>query len=129
MTGRDDADDARRPRAGAEVDPRLSDPRVMAWMDANVGELRKYIAGPRLERASLVMGFLIGLAIHVGGYLLKSSVRTEPVGLIADLLYSLGFALWTGVVVVTFVEVIPDAKRRQIRDTLDAYEVAVGTKH
>jgi zinc transporter ZupT len=68
---------------------------------------------------------VIGLAAHAGGYLLKSSATTEPLGLVADLLYALGYALWTGVVVVVvFVQVFPEAKRRQFKQVLDAYEAA-----
>jgi hypothetical protein len=33
---------------------------------------------------------VIGLAAHVGGFLLKTSVTTEPWLLVADLLYALG---------------------------------------
>ncbi len=40
----------------------------------------------------------------------------------ADLLYALGYALWTGVVVAVFVQVVPEVKRRQIKRVLDAYE-------
>jgi hypothetical protein len=43
---------------------------------------------------------------------------------VADLLYALGYALWTGVVVVVFVQVFPEAKRRQLKGALDAYEAA-----
>jgi hypothetical protein len=67
---------------------------------------------------------VVGLAAHVAGYLLKSSVTTEPLGLVADLLYALGYALWTGVVVVVFVQVFPEVKRRQYKQALDAYEAA-----
>ena len=42
--------------------------------------------------------------------------------MLADLLYAMGFALWTGVVVVVFVQVIPEVKRRQIKRALEAYE-------
>ena len=42
----------------------------------------------------------------------------------ADLLYALGFALWTGVVVVVFVQLVPEVKRRQFKQALDAYEAA-----
>jgi hypothetical protein len=66
---------------------------------------------------------VVGLATHAGGYLLKSSATTEPLGLVADLLYALGYALWTGVVVVVFVQVFPEAKRRQFKQ-VDAYEAA-----
>jgi hypothetical protein len=51
---------------------------------------------------------------------------TEPLLLVADLLYQLGQALWTGVVVVVFVQIWPEAKRRQYKQALDAYEGAVG---
>ena len=43
----------------------------------------------------------------------------------ADLLYALGWALWTGVVVVVFVEIVPQAKRRQIKRAIDAYEALI----
>ena len=91
-------------------------------MEANLTELRRSVSDQRILRASLVIGFVLGLAAHIGGYLLKSSAKTEPLGLIADLLYALGFALWTGVVVALFVQVLPEAKRRQIKRVLDAYD-------
>jgi hypothetical protein len=43
---------------------------------------------------------------------------------VVDLVYALGYALWTGVVVVLFVQVVPEAKRRQIFQALDAYDAA-----
>jgi hypothetical protein len=45
---------------------------------------------------------------------------------VADLLYALGWALWTGVIVVIFVQIWPEAKRRQYKQALDAYEAALG---
>ena len=71
-------------------------------------------------------GVVVGLAAHVGGFLLKTSATGEPLLLVADLLYALGFSLWTGVVVVVFVQIWPEAKRRQYKQALDAYEAAVG---
>jgi hypothetical protein len=106
----------------------LDDPGVRAWMGKHLPELRRSAYGQRLLYQSLGIAFVIGLAAHVGGYLLKSSVTTELLGLVADLLYSLGFALWTGVVVVVFAEVIPEVKRRQIKRTLDAYEATLREK-
>jgi hypothetical protein len=44
---------------------------------------------------------------------------------VADLLYALGYALWTGVVVAVFVQVIPDVKRRQFQQAVAAYEAKV----
>jgi hypothetical protein len=37
-------------------------------------------------------------------------------------------ALWTGVVVVVFVHIFPEGKRRQIQQALDAYEAAQADK-
>ena len=38
------------------------------------------------------------------------------------MVYTFGFALWTGAVVVVLVEIIPEVKRRQIQRSLEAYE-------
>ena len=106
----------------------MRDPGVQAWMEKHLPELRRSVYGQRLLYQSLGLGFVLGLAAHVGGYLLRSSATTEPFGLVADLLYTLGLALWTGVVVVVFVQVVPEVKRRQIRRTLDAYEATLREK-
>jgi len=74
----------------------------------------------------LGVAFVVGLAAHVSGFLLKTSATTEPLLLVADLLYALGWSLWTGVVVVLFVQIWPEAKKRQYKKALDAYEAAAG---
>jgi hypothetical protein len=48
--------------------------------------------------------------------------------LIGDLLYTFGWALWTAAVVVVFVQVIPQVKRRQVKGALEAYEAALREK-
>jgi hypothetical protein len=58
---------------------------------------------------------VVGLAAHVGGFLLKSWETTEPLSVLADLLYTLGWALWTGVVVVVFIQLYLETKRRQYK--------------
>jgi hypothetical protein len=95
---------------------------VLDWVGDNLTQVRRSVYEQRLLHWSLGVGFALGLAVHVGGYTLRSSVTTEPLGLVADLLYALGYALWTGVVVVLFVQVFPEAKRRQFKQVLDAYE-------
>ena len=97
---------------------------ALAWVGENLTQVRQSVYEQRLLHRSLWIGFVVGLATYVGGYLLKSSVTTEPLELVADLLYSLGYALWTGVVVVVFVQIYPEAKRRQFKQALDAYEAA-----
>jgi hypothetical protein len=106
---------------GIDVD----NPGALAWMEAHLPEVRQQASGQRPQYWILGIGVVVGLAAHVGGYLLRSSVTTEPFGLLADLLYALGFALWTGVVLVFFVQTWPEAKRRQLKRWLDAYEAAV----
>jgi hypothetical protein len=72
----------------------------------------------------LGVGFVVGLVAHVVGFLLKESATTEPLLLVADLLYAFGWALWTSVIVVFFVQIWPEAKRRQLKRWLDAYDAA-----
>ena len=100
----------------------FTDERALEWMEEHLLELKQFVSGPRILYQSLIVGFVVGLAAHIGGYVLLSSVPSEPLGLLADLLHALGWSLWTGVVVAVFVEVIPEAKRRQIRRALAAYE-------
>jgi hypothetical protein len=97
---------------------------TLAWVGEHLPQVRRSVYEQRLLHWSLGIGFVVGLAAHVGGYLLKASVTTELLGLVADLLYALGFALWTGVVVVVFVQVFPEVKRRQFKQMLDGYEAA-----
>jgi hypothetical protein len=97
---------------------------LLAWVGENLPQVRRSVYQQRLLYWSLGIGLVVGLAAHVGGYLLRSSVTTEPLLLVADLLYALGFALWTGVVVVGFVQIFPEAKRRQLKGALEAYEAA-----
>ena len=100
----------------------FTDESTVEWMDEHLSELKQSVSGPRLLYQSLVVGFVVGLAAHIGGYMLSSSLPGEPLGLLANLLLALGWSLWTGVVVAVFVEVIPDVKRRQIKQAVEAYE-------
>jgi hypothetical protein len=97
---------------------------LLAWVGENLSQVRQSAYGERILHWSLGVGFGIGLASYVAGYVLKSSVTTEPLGFLGDLLYTFGWALWTGVVVVLFLQIVPEAKRRQFKQALDAYEEA-----
>src|SRR5262245_8171854 len=100
----------------------------LTWVREHMAQLRESISGQRIALQSLGIGFVLGLAAYIGGYALKASTTTEPLKLVADLLYALGFALWTGVIVALFVEIIPRAKQRQIKRALDAYEATLRNK-
>ena len=99
---------------------------TLAWVGENLTLVRRSASGERVPYWILAIGFVVGLAAHVGGFLLKTSVTSEPWLLVADLIYALGWALWTGVILVMFVEIWPEAKKRQYKRALDAYQAAVG---
>ena len=109
---------------GAKGVPHTFTDEEMAWIGEHLTELRRSVSEQRILYTSLGIGFVVGLAAHAGGYLLKSSAPTELIGLLADLLYALGWALWTSVVVVVFAQIVPEAKRGQIKRALDIYEAA-----
>jgi hypothetical protein len=100
----------------------------LAWMAAHVKDLRRTVSEKRILRWTLAIGFVAGLVVHVGGYLLRASAAAEPLALVADLLYALGYALWTGVVVAVLVQIFPEWKQRQLETYLRAYEEAVRPK-
>jgi hypothetical protein len=79
-------------------------------VDEHLTLVRQTAAGQRPIYWILGTGFVVGLAAHIGGFLLKTSTTTEPLALVADLLYALGRALWTSVIVVPFVQIWPEAK-------------------
>ena len=101
---------------------------MLTWVGEHLPEVRRTAVGQRPVYWILGLGFVVGMAAYVGGYALRSSVTTEPLRFMGDLLYTLGWALWTGVVVVVFVQIFPEAKRRQIMRGLDAYEAALRDK-
>jgi hypothetical protein len=114
--------------SGAKGAPHPFTDAELAWMGEHLTEMRRSAYGQRLLYQSLGVAFVVGLALQVSGYLLRPSSPTEPLGLVADLLYALGWALWTGVVVVVFTQVVPEVKRRQFKRWLDAYEATLREK-
>jgi len=132
MTGERGATGARRPLADESAQGQdalgleeLERAAMLAWVSENLTLVRRSASGQRILYWSLGICFVVGLAAHSGGFLLRSSATTEPLMLVVDLLYALGWALWTGVVLVVFLEVYPEAKKRQYKRALDAYEAAV----
>jgi hypothetical protein len=133
MTGEPEAEGASYPSTderSQEQDVLGLEKRDRDYLLAYVGEhlalVRQTASGQRPMYWILGIGFVVGLAAHAGGFLLKTSVTTEPLALVADLLYALGWALWTSVIVVFFIQIWPEAKKRQYKQALDAYEAAAG---
>ena len=125
MTGEPGAKDASPVPADEEFGPWLHDPNVLAWAEEHLPSLRRSVTQRRSLRWSLVIGFVMGLVAHGGGFLLKTWETKEPLALMADLLYTLGWALWTGVVVVFFFQVVPEARTNQIKRAVEAFETAL----
>jgi hypothetical protein len=105
-----------------DVPSLFTDENALAWMEAHLTELRHSAAGQHYLYWSLGISFVVGLIAHMGGYALLLKAPGGLLGLLADLLHALGWSLWTGVVVAMFVQVIPEAKRQQIRRVLDEYD-------
>jgi hypothetical protein len=97
---------------------------LVDWVGEHLTYVRRTAFGQRPLYWILGISLVVGLAADVGGYLIRTSTTAEPLGLVGDLLYTFGWALWTGVVVVVFLQIIPEAKRRQYKRALDAYEAA-----
>jgi len=133
MTGEPEAKGAPRPSTdertqgqdGLGLGERERD-YLLDYVGEHLTLVRQTASGQRPMYWILVMGFVVGLAAHVGGFLLKTSTTTEPLSLVADLLYALGWSLWTGAILVVFVQLWPEAKKRQYQQALDAYEAAAG---
>ena len=130
MSGAPDADDAShtphdREAPDDDVVSELGEQErraLLKWVGENLTDVRRVVAGERVLSWILWVALVIGLLAHVGGYALRKSVTSEPFGLLGDLLYALGYALWTGVVLVVFLQILPEAKRRQYKEALEAYE-------
>jgi hypothetical protein len=113
---------------GATGAPPTFTDEELAWLGEHRTELRRSVTEQGFLRWSLVTAVVVGLVAHVGGYALRAAAPAGPLGLGVDLLYTLGLALWTGVVVALFVQFLPEWKRRQIERYLDAYEGALRAK-
>ena len=110
--------------AAPDHDERPLTAEEVAAIGPYAGELKPWLTGERLLRRFLFIGFGLGIVAYVGGYLLRAFITTEPFRFLADLLYGLGLSLWTGIVVVWFVQVFPQSTRRDLERMLDAYEAS-----
>jgi len=94
----------------------------LRWAAQHLPQTRGWISGRRFLYDAVVTAVIVGLIAHVVGYVLAVSGSGEPRGLVADLLSNLGVALWTGAVLVVFVQVLPDYQRRTARRLLEQSE-------
>jgi hypothetical protein len=97
----------------------------LAWARGNLPRVRGWVTGQYFLREALISAFVLGLAAHIGGYLLRAAATGEPLRLLADLVATLGTTIWTGVILLFFVEVLPEARRGGAARRLAAYESAL----
>jgi hypothetical protein len=64
---------------------------ALEWVGENLPEVRRSAYGQRSLYWALGVGLVVGLVTYTGGYALKSSVTTEPLEFVGDLLYT-----WVG---------------------------------
>ena len=102
--------------------PYFGDEPSLEWMEQHRDELKQQVSGQSLLYGSLILSAVLGLAAHIGGYILLESATSGLLGLLADLLHALGWSLWTGAVVALLIQVVPEVKRRQIEAAIDAYD-------
>ena len=110
--------------SGPDHDQRQITAEEVAAIGPYAAELKQWLTGERLLRRFLFLGFGLGLAAYVGGYVLRAFITTEPFRFLADVLYGLGLSLWTGIVVVWFVQVFPQSTRRDLERMLNAYDAS-----
>src|SRR4029453_5547552 len=115
-------------RTDDEIAALLDDPDARAWFEVHLKDLRSGAYGQRFLYYTLAITFVIGLVAYLAGYLLRSTATTEPLALLADLPEPFRVALGAAALIVVLLEVIPEAKRRQVRRALEAYEATRGKK-
>jgi hypothetical protein len=107
-----------------EIRGRPSD-EELAYVAEHLPELRGRVAGDEIRFSFLILWSLVGLVANVVGFLWASGATDTLPALLADLLRSLGTALWTGAVVVALIQFLPDYLKRSAVRQLDAYAAAI----
>ena len=91
--------------------------KELDWVAANLDDTRGWARGDRIVTWTLVVTFVIGVVVYLIGFALGSEAVRLPAGwpreLIADLLTNLGVVLWTSVILVLFIQVVPNWQQRR----------------
>jgi hypothetical protein len=95
------------------------------YIAPRLDELRRAVEGRTILYTWLLLAFLLGLIAHLAGYFIGAGSSNNVVTLLAELLRSLGTALWTGCVLILFVQVWPEVQQRRARRLIALYEKAL----
>jgi hypothetical protein len=101
-----------QPRSG-------STERELAWIAAHPDRARAWSESSRISTLAMATTLALGLLVHLVGYLVGAGAiglpAWAPSDLVATLVSNLGIVLWTSVVLVVFLEVLPNRTHRRAR--------------
>jgi hypothetical protein len=109
----------RRRRGARSTGERRSSPREreLAWVVANPVRARAWSESGRISTLAMGTTLALGLVVHVLGYSIGNGTFSlpewVPVDLASTLVSNLGIVLWTSVVLVVFLEILPARTRRR----------------
>lgn len=91
--------------------------KELAWVAAHPGSARSWGESQRISALSMATTFALGLLAHLVGYALGTGGIEVPAwapgDLLAALVSNLGIVLWTSVILVVFLEVLPARARHR----------------
>jgi hypothetical protein len=91
--------------------------RQVAWVVAHPASARAMSDARRISTLAMATTFALGLVVHIAGYGIGTRAIPMPDWLPADLastlVSNLGIVLWTSVILVVFLEILPARTRRR----------------
>ena len=91
--------------------------KEVAWVGAHPAQARAWSESGKITAVALIATLALGLVVHIVGFAIGSgSVRLPawlPVDLASTLVSNLGIVLWTSVVLVFFLDILPARVRRR----------------
>ena len=92
-------------------------PDELAWVAEHPDSARGWADADRILAWSMTVTLVVGLALNLVGYGIGSGAISTPGWLPGDLtsqlVSDLGVILWTSVILVLFIEIIPERSRRR----------------
>jgi hypothetical protein len=96
-----------------------SNDRELAWIASHPSRARAWSESGRISTLAMATTLILGFIVHLVGYLIGTGVlglpEWAPADLVSTLVSNLGIVLWTSVVLVVFLEILPAQTRRRAR--------------
>jgi hypothetical protein len=91
--------------------------RELAWIVAHPDRARAWSESSRISTLAMATTLALGLAVHLVGYVIGTRALALsdwlPMDFMSTLVSNLGIVLWTSVVLVVFLQVLPDRTHRR----------------